>query len=57
MNIAKNGNQVARGGVGGVFGGSGGKSAMLSAATAFAGFAANRGMNKVANYYESIGDH
>lgn len=57
MNIAKTGNQVARGGVGGVFGGSGGKSAILSAATTFAGFAANRGMNKVANYYESIGDH
>lgn len=57
MNIAKTGNQVARGGVGGIFGGSGGKSAMLSAASAFAGFAATRGMDKVSNYYEAIGNH
>ena len=53
MNMAKNANAAG----GGLFGGSAGRNATLSAASTFAGFAAKRGITKVANYYEAIGDH
>lgn len=55
MNMAKNAN-AAGGGAGGMFSGSGRIVGLTSAAT-FSAFAAKRGMSKVANYYEAIGDH
>lgn len=54
MNMAKNANTT--GGRGGLFGGSSAKSVGLSAVATFSSFAAQRGINKLSEYYEATGD-
>lgn len=54
MNMAKNANTT--GGRGGLFGGSSVKSVGLSAVATFSSFAAQRGINKLSEYYEATGD-
>lgn len=54
MNMAKNANST--GGGGGVFGGSSAKGISLGAVATFSSFAAQRGINKLSQYYESTGD-
>ena len=55
MNMAKNAN--ATGGKGGsVFGGSSAKGISLGAVATFSSFAAQRGINKLSEYYEATGD-
>ena len=53
MNMAKNANST---GGGGVFGGSSAKGISLGAIATFSSFAAQRGINKLSEYYESTGD-
>lgn len=54
MNMAKNANTT--GGKGGLFGGSSSKSVGFSAIATFSSFAAQRGINKLSEYYEATGD-
>ena len=54
MNMAKNANST--GGGGGVFGGSSAKGISLGAIATFSSFAAQRGINKLSEYYASTGD-
>lgn len=56
MNMAKNANTTGGGGGGSVFGGSSAKGISLGAIATFSSFAAQRGINKLSQYYESIGD-
>ena len=54
MNIAKNANTNV--GIGGIFGGSSAKGIGFSAIATFSSFAAQRGINKLSQYYEATGD-
>ena len=54
MNMAKNANST--GGGGSVFGGSSAKGISLGAIATFSSFAAQRGINKLSEYYASTGD-
>lgn len=54
MNMAKTTNTT--GGRGGLFGGSSAKSVGFSAIATFSSFAAQRGINKLSEYYEATGD-
>ena len=54
MNMAKTAN--ATGGRGGLFGGSSAKGISLGAIATFSSFAAQRGINKLSEYYEATGD-
>lgn len=53
MNMAKNANAT---GGGGIFGGSSAKGISLGAIATFSSFAAQRGINKLSEYYEATGD-
>ena len=53
MNMAKTSNNT---GGGGIFGGSSAKGISLGAIATFSSFAAQRGINKLSQYYESTGD-
>lgn len=55
MNMAKNANATGGRG-GGLFGGSSARSVGFSAIATFSSFAAQRGINKLSEYYEATGD-